>query len=326
MSFRPDVRVVALPDVLRRHDRTVRTRAQWEAGRLELLNDFASEIYGAPVPVDPAAVSSNLCLSPATDRTAPCVLLLAPGLPADVLADPDGRWGRGAVLERGWSYAAITPSTVVADDSASLERLTPSTTPAPGVLSAWASVVSAVLDQLFEAGLGRRGLALVGQSRLGKAALLAAARDERISALVVSQSGLAGVAPIRETVPARTKPRETAMAAFEKFPHWFTPRFRTYVDDPSALPVDQHQLLALCAPRPVLVFNAEEDAWVDPPGQLNALAAARGVWDLWSNPLSPVAATRAGGHGIAPGDWPVWLNQLQTWWSECRTPSGRWAK
>jgi hypothetical protein len=87
------------------------------------------------------------------------------------------------------------------------------------------------------------------------------------------------------------------------FPHWLSPRFA----EPA--PVDAHHLLALIAPRPLLVGHAKRDEWADPAGAREARAAAGRVWELHGAP-PPSAFLRAGGHGIHPRDWIETLNFL----------------
>ena len=90
-------------------------------------------------------------------------------------------------------------------------------------------------------------------------------------------------------------------------PHWFAPRYRDYaVRDP---PVDQHELLALIAPRPLLVAHAARDGWADPAGAYQAVVGARPVFDLVGGP-SPRFAMRAGTHSITDEDWRLALDFL----------------
>ena len=101
-------------------------------------------------------------------------------------------------------------------------------------------------------------IAVVGHSRNGKAALLAAAFDERIALAVPLQAGCGGTAPSRGKVGESVKQINTS------FPHWFNAEFKKFNEQPDRLPFDQHCLIALCAPRPVLLPNAVEDEWANP--------------------------------------------------------------
>jgi hypothetical protein len=153
-------------------------------------------------------------------------------------------------------------------------------------------------------------IAVAGHSRLGKAALIAAACDPRIAAVCAVQSGCGGAAPEAHPVG------ETRAQMHERFPHWALP--------PGSAPFDQHELLALVAPRPLWLAQAEEDLWADPLGSLAALAAAAPAWGLapdWDPALAwPAPATRragpigwtlrAGPHDLTPADWEGFLDHL----------------
>src|SRR5439155_23363292 len=129
-------------------------------------------------------------------------------------------------------------------------------------------------------------IAVVGHSRNGKAALVAAAFDERIALAIPLQAGCGG------TSPSRGKIGESVQRINTSFPHWFNGQFKKFNEQPDRLPFDQHCLIALCAPRPVLLPNAEEDLWANPGGQLELAKAAAPVYKL------------LGAEGIAPDAKP----------------------
>src|SRR5699024_5139379 len=152
-----------------------------------------------------------------------------------------------------------------------------------GGISVWAWLLSRILDAL-EGGMspavdaGR--VAVVGHSRLGKTALWAAAQDPRLAAAVSNASGCMGAArsrPVAETPEVLARIR----------PYWFAPRFAETVLAGTPLPVDQHQLLAAIAPRPLHVGSASEDHNADPVGELSSLLAASPAWGA-----DPVAAAQ----------------------------------
>jgi dienelactone hydrolase len=162
-------------------------------------------------------------------------------------------------------------------------------------------------------------IAVVGHSRNGKTALLAGAFDERIALVIPLQAGCGGTAPSRTTDPRA----ESVKRINTSFPHWFCGNFKKFNDDPSKLPFDQHCLIALCAPRPVLLPNAEEDLWANPSGQFAMLEAADPVYRLLgAEGLAGGARPemnklidsrlgyfiRTGKHAMTRADWQVFLD------------------
>ena len=171
-----------------------------------------------------------------------------------------------------------------------------------GSLGAWAWLHSRTLDVLAgDERLDPQRFVVWGQSRNGKTALLAGARDERFAAVVGLQSGRGGDALTQH------RQGESVRALLMQFPHWMTPDFARYKrHDP---PVDQHELLALIAPRPLLTGHARRDGWADPAGGRAALAAVGEVYDLHRAPR-PAIFTRSGHHGIEREDWERTLDFL----------------
>jgi hypothetical protein len=172
-----------------------------------------------------------------------------------------------------------------------------------GTIAAWSWGLSRALDaleQLDDVHPARIGL--VGHSRLGKAALWAAAQDPRLAWVACSGSGRGGAAISRRRFGELTRHLN------HRFPHWFARRFRDYDDNEAALPVDQHELLALVAPRPVYVQTAVEDLWADPRGQLLACQKAAAVY-RWLKGGEAGSSERVGyhcrpgGHDLLIADW-----------------------
>ena len=123
-------------------------------------------------------------------------------------------------------------------------------------------------------------IAVVGHSRLGKTALVAAAFDERIALAIPHQAGCGGTAPDR----SHSAKAESVKRINTSFPHWFNDTFKKFNKQVQKLPFDQNGLIALVAPRPVLFSNAVEDQWANPDGQFDILKAANPVYRLLGSP------------------------------------------
>ena len=186
-------------------------------------------------------------------------------------------------------------------------------------LSSWGWAASRVLDfALEQPEIDGEKTAIVGHSRGGKAALWAGAEDERFTLMYSNSSGCGGAALSRRAYG------ETVARITRNFPHWFGERFATYSDREYALPVDQHQLIGLLAPRAVYVASADEDLWADPKGEYTSLLNAGSVFDLFGlnhikDPEMPplniprhVGSTgyhiRTGVHNLTEQDWGNFLD------------------
>ncbi len=205
-----------------------------------------------------------------------------------------------------------------------------------GSIAAWAWGFHRCVDYLVtDREVDARHIAAVGHSRNGKTALLAAAFDERIALAIPHQAGCGGTAPNR-VAPALAAAQkngrpiaETTPVINRSFPHWFNGEFKKFDAAPERLPFDQHALVALCAPRPVLFSNAREDQWANPSGQFEVLQAADpvyrflGVEGLSAKAMPPSGQLvdsrlgyyiREGRHSMTADDWAVFLNFADRQW------------
>lgn len=193
-------------------------------------------------------------------------------------------WCVEYLLERGYGFATVHCEAIEPDDPDASggvrDAVDPADLPGPrgtewGTIAAWAWGLSRCVDALRSADVVRPDeIAVLGHSRCGKAALLAGATDERIGLVVPHQSGTGG------TTLSRENDQETVAAITGSFPHWFADRFADFADREARLPVDQHCLVAMAAPRPLLDTAGARDEWTNPDRALASLRAAAPVWEF----------------------------------------------
>lgn len=230
-------------------------------------------------------------------------------------------------IDRGYAVATfyhgdIKPDRPEFDDGVYPHYYKPGqTSPGPhewGTIAAWAWGLSRAADYLVtDEDIDAKRMIVLGHSRNGKTALVAGAFDERFALVIPHQAGCGG------TAPSRGKVGETVKQINDRFPHWFCGEFKNFNDEVERLPFDQHGLIALCAPRPVLLTNAVEDQWANPDGQFEMLVAADPVYRLLGVEgvgQREVPATgklldsrlgyfiRLGKHSMGKEDWTVFLD------------------
>ena len=248
---------------------------------------------------------------------------------------PGGFGDRGAgwqqqVLSRGWGYAVISPNTIQADHGAGLtqgiiglcNRGQPRRAEDWGALRAWAWGASRALDYFeTDPAVDARQVGLEGHSRYGKATIVAMAYDPRFAIAYVSSSGAGGAKLHR-----RNWGEVVENVAGSGEYHWMAGNFLKYAGPFTwgEMPVDAHELVALCAPRPVFLSAGatQGDGWVDAKGTFLAGVGAGpayrllGKTDLGTTEFPAIGTSltegevafrqHSGGHSDGP-NWPVFL-------------------
>ncbi len=232
------------------------------------------------------------------------------------------------ILERGYAIATLDAADFCPDDKEKFregvqahwypDRSGPPGAEDPGAIATWAWGLSRALDYFHnDRDIDQRRVAVIGHSRMGKTALWTGAEDQRFAMVISNDSGCGGAAL------SRRRFGETVARINHVFPHWFCQNFSKYNDHEDRLPVDQHELVALIAPRPVYIASAQDDGWADPRGEFLSAKGAEPVYRLFGReglgtddmpPLNQSVGQsicyhiRAGKHALSDFDWLKYLD------------------
>ncbi len=349
----------ALPEVLKTLDgKTVGKASEWEKKRRpEILTLFENNIYGqmpksydkitfkiandvvnamdgkahlkeVTITVEKAnksvAIHLILFTPNASKKSSPVFLLI--NNRGKENTDPTRKvksefWPAEMAIDSGYAIAAFHVSDAAPDNKDTYQngvlQLYPDQLTADDgmkAIGAWAWAASRVMDYFkTDAAIDFHKVSVVGHSRGGKAALWAGAQDQRFAMIFSNCSGNTGAAL------ARRQFGETIKKINTTFPHWFNNNYKQFNDHTNALPVDQHMLISLMAPRPVYTTSATEDLWADPKGSYLSLIESQKVFALYGKksnltPTPPPINTpiihsilgyhnREGIHNMTAYDW-----------------------
>lgn len=243
-------------------------------------------------------------------------------------------WPVEMIIERGYATAVFHVSDLAEDDPDTWKEGVCSLFPEHcadnhgdrwGAIAIWAWGAMRSMDYLVtDTDIDPEKVAVIGHSRGGKSALWAGAEDERFSLVISNESGCSGAAL------ARRREGEKVRTINRRYPHWFAPNYKLYNNREFALPVDQHMLISLMAPRRVYVSSAEHDGWADPEGEFLSCVHAEPVYQLFglrglgTNVMPEINVPlhnghiayhiREGRHDLKEEDWEYFLDYADCCW------------
>lgn len=213
-------------------------------------------------------------------------LVREPNHPDWVRGSQSSRWSFEQMIDRGYAVATMCYHDIFPDQKGlkdhSIASLFPGYDPQTQkgdtwqAIGAWAWGSSRIMDYLeTQKNIDTKKSVIMGHSRQGKAALWAGAQDTRFQIVISNDSGSGGAAL------SKREYGETIEKVSSITPAWFCPAFSQYARNEKNIPFDQHELIALMAPRPVYIASAEEDRWADPKGEFLAAYHAGPVYNLY---------------------------------------------
>ena len=241
------------------------------------------------------------------------------------------RWNIADSVARGYAVATVYSADFAPDQKGNYDSRVAGLFAEPEfkAIGSWAFGILRMVDYLMEdPSIDHDRIAVVGHSRLGKAAVWAGANDERIGLVISNDSGNSGASL------SRGNHGETIYTINMAFPHWFCSEYQKYVKNEKVLPVDQNLLLACMAPRKLYVASAEEDLWSDPQGAFFSLKSAAKAFAMYHAEVLPEemktyppvgkafhcesmgAHIRGGGHDITAEDWKHYLNFMDQYFAD----------
>ncbi len=370
----------SLPDPLRlkNGDRVGDAATWWDVRRPEIVADFDREVYGktpanlpdvnwqvaavvdtligripaitkrlighvdnSSYPQISVAIQLSLTVPKDVEKPVPVIMEFGFDFPAGFRMPPSTeRSWQEQVLEKGYGYAVLVPTSYQADNGAGLtkgviglvnkgQRRKPADW---GTLKAWAWGASRAMDYFeTDESVDAARVAMEGLSRYGKAAVVAMAYEPRITVGFIGSSGAGGTKILRRILGEQVE----NLASSAEY-HWFAGNFIKYAGPltPEDLPVDAHELVALCAPRPVFISSGSptvEGQWVDAKGMFLGGVHAGPVYrllgrkDLGTMEFPPIETAliagdiawrqHSGGHTTGP-NWPTFLSWVATYFDE----------
>ena len=271
---------------------------------------------------------------PRQSAPAPAFILICNRDPAENI-DPERKvksdfWPAEEIVARGYAAIAFSNREVAPDCNvgnargvfAAFEDLEAYRPPDRcGTLSAWAWGASRVMDWIeTEPLLDASHVAVVGHSRGGKTALVAGVYDRRFAMACSNDSGCSGAKLNHVDLPESEHVRQIAVS----FPYWFCRNYLSHINAETEWRVDQHEFIALMAPRLVCIASATEDKWAGPEGEYLSGVLASPAWELYGKrglvsdgfpaPETPLQEgcisyhLRTGKHGLTPYDWSCYMD------------------